>query len=129
MTNKERIEMLVKLYCDYKSESHQRLRNLYKITTSNPDTCSFICAVGCAEDVDKTFVDPILEMLRREGVRCLKGTTDGKTLVTTGEEEFVVDAQINNPFMIEFPIEVKATYKHDIDEGIWRSGSKLRRNE
>lgn len=115
MTYKERIEMLVKLYNYYTVVNQQNLNETFNEMidpNSDCDKLSFECAVSALNSQARTFTSPLFDMLRAEDVVSVEKTKDGKTLVVTRYEQFVLDMEMETPFfMVEFPIQTTTKYR------------------
>lgn len=114
MEQKERIEMLVKLYCYYMTDVHKLTRELHKASTE----VEFTLAIANLNRCYGSYINPILEMLYDEGVQCMKAEDDKIKVLLTNHEDIVVDDEMYNPFRIDFP--TKTVYTIDgREEQIW----------
>ena len=112
MTKEERIKALARLYCHYMEDGHQAIKNLYTAAKEAKCEVDFVIAIANLEDVDIIFINPLLDMLRNEGVRYME-ELEGKThIFTVDDEEIVIDEVIHNPFRIDFPY----GYEYDFGE-------------
>lgn len=107
MERTERTEMLVKLYCYYMTDAHELTRELYEASTEADVTLAIANLNHCYGK----YIDPILDMLRGEGVQCMKAEDDKTKVLFTNHEDMWVDAKIHNPFRIDFP--TKTVYTID----------------
>ena len=103
----ERTEMLVKLYCYYMTDAHELTRELYEASTE----ADVALAIANLNHCYGNYINPILEMLRGEGVQCMKAEDDKTKVLFTNYEDMIVDAKIYNPFRIDFP--TKTVYTID----------------
>ena len=103
MTKEERIKALARLYCHYMEDKHQAVKNLYTAAKEAKHEVDFVVEIADVEDIDNIFIEPLLDMLRNEGVRYME-EWEGKTRIfTVDDEEIVIDEIIHNPFRIDFP--------------------------
>ena len=115
MTYRERIEELVRLYNYYITVNQQNLNETFN-EMINPnfdcDKLYFECAVSALNSQARTFTSPLFEMLRAEDVVSIEKTKDGKTLVVTRYEQFVLDMEMKTPFfMVEIPVQTITRYR------------------
>ena len=128
MTYRERIEALVRLYNYYITVNQQNLNETFNEMINpdfNCDKLYFECAVSALNSQARTFTSPLFEMLRAEDVVSIEKTKDGKTLVVTKYEQFVLDMEMKTPFfMVEIPVQTITRYrsgteiKNPLDEEI-----------
>ena len=115
MTYRERIEALVRLYNYYITVNQQNLNEIFnEIINSNSDCDKlyFECVVSALNSQARTFTSPLFEMLRAEDVVSIEKTKDGKTLVVTRYEQFILDIKMETPFfMVEIPVQTITRYR------------------
>lgn len=108
MDRQERIINLVKLYIFYQREFNKKKHFLKTLTEQSPySEIEFDLVYRQGINLKSTFIDPLLRILKQEGVVCISISKDGigTDIETRDCGRLHVDEVVFSPWRLDFNIE------------------------